>query len=839
VLLFISPLLAQTDTLAINLQVKTGVPGGNVCIDVTAEKFTRVESLQFNLSYDATLISPQCPATNIHPALKNNIFGDIFNCNTKGNGYINFVWAGDSITIPDGQILFTLCFDIIGNPGNVSPISINGNLIVLEVCQEVNGKTICKNVIKTSPGSIEIKSSTLQIITQKCDADGVNNIENGSLTLYGAGGQPPYTYTVNGGEFTGNLAQEGQRVTFKNVAQKSYNIVITDALGSTSNKNVVISNNLPLSFNLTKKDPTCADRSNGTIKLNNLQVGLPPHTTRWSNLVSGLDSLRDMSVGKYYVTVSDFGGCEKIDSIVLSRAPLNLDVKITKDAACMQSQSLGNIEINSSGGTPWISGDPYRLIINEGLNFRYKPPYPFSIRAGNFTLRISDSLGCSTPIQTFSMPFGYTLDMVGAINDASCKGDRNGTATITVSPYSKDYSFFTMPGFVELLSFTPKTDTLRFTGLAPGNYAYRVVDVNNCRDTLFFTIKEPEILKINPTIVQPVCDSFGSISLNPSGGNAGYTYNWNPTQTGNINTINNITGGSFGVTVTDAKQCKDSLQVTLNQLSDLSITPRILNNISCNGANNGSIIVDISSANGPFIVTWADSLGTIVGNQQTIQNVKPGLYTVQVMDNKMCSSFKTPITISEPPAFSFNTNQTMAPCYDQNGTANVHVIGGNSGYVFEWKNLSNNTVVSTDSILDAKAGEYLLSVINSANCTKNDTITISQPDSIQIIPTITQPICDSLGKIKLSPMGGGGSFTYLWSDGSTLDSISGLFPGSYSVTVVDVNFCSNTSAFSVNNSDKPIVTPDFKNITCSGANDGFIVANIQGPNNPFFYSMEK
>ena len=831
--------ICAQDTLGLDIQSKTGTKGGTVCLNITARNFKNIESIQFNLSYNATLVSPQCPATNVHPGLKNNIFGELFNCNSKDNGYINFVWASDPTTIPDGDVLFTLCFDIKGDPGNTSPVSINGNILLMEVCREISGKTVCLNKVNTSPASIDIKTNTLSIFINKCDADIINTTDKGSLTFYATGGLAPYSYNINSGEFTGSGLADGQRITLNNLPQKAYIIVITDASGLPVSSSKTISNNIPFTYDKLPKDPLCADRNNGSIKIYNVRGGIGPFVYEWSNLVSAVtqDSfvLKDLYVGKYSVTVTDFNGCKKTDSFELVRAPLLLDVKFLSNAACSQSGVFGSIEISASGGTPFITGDPYTLTINSGINFRINPPYLYSPRAGNFTLRISDGNGCSTDIRPFVMPADYAIDMTAAVKDVSCKNAKDGSVSLTVSPYSKNNSFFPLFGYPDIGGLGVKNDTLILTGISPGSYAYRMIDFNNCRDTVFFTVKEPDSLKINSTLVHPECDKPGSITLNASGGNAAYNYTWNPPQTGNTNTLSNLTGGTFKVTVSDANNCKDSLSVTLNQQGILNVNPEIVKAISCNGANDGILRVDIQSGNGPFDVKWTDSLGVVVSIGQTILNVKPGTYTVQVTDKSMCSSFPMTVTISEPAPFFMVLGKTDALCNNENGQTLVNVTGGNSGYTFEWQKSGNATVIGRDTILDAKAGLYIVSAINTDGCRIKDSISIIEPDSILLNQIVVQTNCDLLGSIALNPSGGTPDYRYRWSVASAGDTslIKDLSGGQYSVTVTDSNNCTTSFTQNINQQGKPEITTETQNISCFSAKNGSLKVNIQSPNGPF------
>ena len=185
----------------------SGEQGDVVCIEITSTNFTNVQSFQFNLSYNGTLVLPDCPPAFVHPSLTNSVLGQIVNCNNKENGYINFVWADNPVSIPDGEVLFRICFTLIGEPGTLTPVYFNGLLLDIEINQvDADGNTVITNEIDSKPGTITIISNTLRGIAGHCDDSGSGD---GSLWFYAVGGTAPYTYTVNPGGITGPLKFDG------------------------------------------------------------------------------------------------------------------------------------------------------------------------------------------------------------------------------------------------------------------------------------------------------------------------------------------------------------------------------------------------------------------------------------------------------------------------------------------------------------------------------------------------------------------------------------------------------------------------------------------------------
>ena len=87
----------------------------------------------------------------------------------------------------------------------------------------------------------------------------------------------------------------------------------------------------------------------------------------------------------------------------------------------------------------------------------------------------------------------------------------------------------------------------------------------------------------------------------------------------------------------------------------------------------------------------------------------------------------------------------------------------------------------------------------------------------------------------------GSSPAYSWSTGATTQSISGLCPGTYSVTVTNGDGCTVTKSVTINNTPLLTVsiTPSDNNgygVSCNGSTDGTATANPSGGTSPYSYS---
>src|SRR5207253_2699155 len=103
--------------------------------------------------------------------------------------------------------------------------------------------------------------------------------------------------------------------------------------------------------------------------------------------------------------------------------------------------------------------------------------------------------------------------------------------------------------------------TTAISGLMQGTYTVSAADINNCSATKTVAITQPNALLATVSSQINVSCNGGnngsaSVSVNPSGGTAPYTYLWNNGQTTSVAVA--LAAGNYTATVTDANNCTPS-----------------------------------------------------------------------------------------------------------------------------------------------------------------------------------------------------------------------------------------------------------------------------------------
>ncbi|WP_439554335.1 PKD domain-containing protein [Flavobacterium macrobrachii] len=337
---------------------------------------------------------------------------------------------------------------------------------------------------------------------------------------------------------------------------------------------------------------------------------------------------------------------------------------------------------------------------------------------------------------------------------------------------------------------------------------------------------------INPNVVATNNTCFNvdnaSITTNITGGIPPYTITWTGPNSFSLSatSIQNIEPGNYDLTITDTGNCPFTSSYTITEPNDIVITTDSSNNITCFGANNGSIAISVSGGTGTYTYNWTKDTFPFAATDD-ISNLAPGVYLVTVSDANNCGPKTATFTITEPPVLQVNlVSQTNVDCFGfSTGAINAEVIGGTSPYTYAWSNGE-----TTEDITAIPAGVYNLIVTDSLGCSQNLSVTITQSPEI-IINAITTPIVcygDNNATIDVTISGGVAPYLYQWSNLATSLNLTNLAPDDYIITVTDGIGC--IKVLSINIPSPPIfdVAPVVSNISCFGANDGSINLNFVG-----------
>ena len=340
---------------------------------------------------------------------------------------------------------------------------------------------------------------------------------------------------------------------------------------------------------------------------------------------------------------------------------------------------------------------------------------------------------------------------------------------------------------------------------------------------------EPDVVPItaDASITNVSCngEADGAIDLTVSGGDgSNYTYAWS--NGGDTEDISDLAAGDYSVTITSATETfEETYTVTEPDALSASSTSQ---DISCNGADDGSIDLTVSGGTTDYTFAWDNGAGA---NEDPI-DLGPGDYTVTITDANGCTLIEGPITISEPDALSAIANRNDVTCFgEDDGSIDLTVSGGTTDYTFEWDNGAGNDEDPTG----LAPGDYTVTITDANGCTLVEgPLTINEPDELEVTNVdITTASCSdpNSGAVDITVAGGTTNYSYEWNyQGETTEDLNDIPAGAYFVTITDANDCTLVSGpHIVGSSSAPDIT--LENTTdpdCDESANGAIEISASG-----------
>lgn len=623
------------------------------------------------------------------------------------------------------------------------------------------------------------------------------NGANGSFTLNTFGGTPNYNYTLTPGNITSGFG------FFTNLTAQNYTVNVQDAVGCVTTVTLNISQPPVLTLALSSLPTSCNGGNNGTITAT-AGGGTSPYLY---NLNAGPNQASNtfttnISAGAYNITVIDSKGCSLTQSVIVTQpSPVTLTLS-SNNSNC--SSPNGVASVTASGGA---GGYTYTWSPTGGNNAQSN-----GVMAGTYTVTVKDVNGCQATGQVAvnATPGGTAI--ITANVPVTCNGFGNGSAT------GGGTGGFTAP---LTYSWSNGQTTQTATNLIPGTYTLFVQDVFGCKSNTTVVITQPAVLNFATATSSVLCfnGSTGAASVTTiTGGNPGYTYLWTPGGS-TLSTASGLSAGIYSVTVTDTKGC--NLTQTVNITQPTSVT--VLSNTTtatCN-QNNGSATVTASGGMGPYTYTWSTS-----ATGPVLNNAVAGTYSLLVKDANGCI-YSSAVTIpnASGPSVVIST-QTNVSCFGgTNGAAVAVPSGGNPGYTFMWSN-SQNTGTSTNLM----AGVHTVSVTDQDGCVASASVLITQPASLTINVSGTNPLCNNgtNGSANAGVLGGTPAYGYTWTpnpgSGQGTSTPGNMGAGNYIVTVKDANGCIIIGSVLLTNPPQMLSSVSSTNVTCFNACNGMAAA---------------
>lgn len=668
-----------------------------------------------------------------------------------------------------------------------------GNYVV--TVSDANGCT------KTQSATIVV-GNPISLISSKADLS-CSGSADGMAGVSSTGGTGTYNYLWNpGGSTTSSI---------NGLSAGSYTVTVTDAVNSGCTSSIVVTVNQPnpLTATVASTDITCFGMSNGTVNAT-INGGTPAYSYTWSPTAGAGSGLTGLGAGTYSVTISDNNGCTATSTGTVNEPPpLTLTTNF-KNVSCIGAMN-GGIGAHVGGGVPaytynWApTGGPTDSIGGLG--------------PGTYTLTVTDANGCTiTTTETLTEPPAFHITT--GKQDPSCYNN-DGSAYVTVTGGSGSFSYVWTPG---------GATSATITGLGPGTYQVRVVDLSTGCDTIGTETLVYPVVSLVLDSTNVTCANFGNAKAwaIPSGATAPYTYLWS---SGGVttDTITGLSPGTYTVTVHDHGGCSASAKISVSQPTSLSLT-KTSADVSCFGGNNGTATVNPAGGITPYTYSWSNGQ-----TSQTINNLISGGYTVAIADSNNCSVIDS-VRITQPPKLIVHADSVIISCNGANdGQVMVTATSGGTGsYTYAWS-AGGATGLTVTGLSPAV---YTVTVTDANACTSTDDVTVTEPTVLTLAMNIVNTSCgQSTGKASVTANGANGTYTYLWSPGGSVnDTIFNLAKGSYTVTVTDQKGCSKIDSVQITEPNAIAITTSGTNITCNGANDGSASVTANGGSGTFIYS---
>lgn len=531
--------------------------------------------------------------------------------------------------------------------------------------------------------------------------------------------------------------------------------------------------------------------------------------------------------------------------------------------------TAGGLTMNSFNGGGWfilpdIIGNPNGITDenNRVLIAQFTLPLgcnlntPASLCCAYFTDSDTSPLepenGCfeiNQPDPCFNSPiFPEVLN----VDSASCFGFNDGLVQVSSNIHPD-----TLEITINTVDFTDEGYGT-FGSLNAGDYEITYTDLyligsdgNNCSTTQVITVEQPDsaveaILTVFEDVQCPG-DSTGVVQIEVSGGTP-FTIGEPYIVTTDFNVFSEMitptvfefdsldASPGINFTVTDSLGCEVNFTQELGPPGGLVVTLDALSDVTCNGAEDGTILLEVTGGGVNPEFVWTPN----VSDGISATDLAPGMYSVIINDFINCE-IELEFEITEPdPLVISNVVPFNLDCFGVcNGDITFEVAGGVEPYTTTF--VQNGNVVLSGELC---AGDTQVNVTDANGCFASTSIQISQNPEILFNGVITDIMCPNGtdGIMDFSNISGGigpfdlDIFPLIAEDANHI--YFDVSANTYTITATDDIGCTKDTVIVMTQPNDFIINVTTTDVICNGDEDGTLTGEVIGGSGVITYCLD-
>ncbi|GAA5221185.1 hypothetical protein GCM10025777_18150 [Membranihabitans marinus] len=518
--------------------------------------------------------------------------------------------------------------------------------------------------------------------------------------------------------------------------------------------------------------------------------GIPYLKPMIVNPLAGFIWLQDLEEGDYEIVIRGSCGSRAVDFEIRDLRNSFLADAMVTPIGC--NGGTGSIDITMTPAKSTYTFDWSNMATTEDLT---------GLAAGEYMVTILDPESNCSLERTYTIQEGLSYTKL----EEAIPCDPSASVSVGVT-ITSDYNTITWDG---------GETTEIITATSPGYYPFTItLNDATCADIRDSILVESlsggvDITMFNSTIVSEcnTPDAFVSVNLNVPLTDVDFSWDDGPLMTGkNDYRVYDDEDHNLKIYKDNCVALDTTFSVDFMGLIKID---SVVTDISCNGANDGSIDVFTTGGGGAgFSYQWSHIPGGPSPiSYRSLNSLGPGTYDLQIMDlspptASPCPAINLSFTITEPAALSVAvlTDQVVMPTCpgDSNGMIPLEMIGGTPGDIEVLYSFSGGSMTTDQlSIDNARASNYTIQLTDARGCEANTTYTLMEPEAISFnIPPIEEPLCAGYTTTVsiTSAMGGAGTDYQFAINGGIPSPLGGTIDitgGSHTITVFDANGCSS------------------------------------------------